>query len=394
MSLVSRHYLDHASVSPLRPEARDAMLPWLGGGGSGAEHLGAADPGRVHTEGRMARAALEDARDAVATLFGARSREVIFTSGGTEAANTAVWMATTGAPPGSAVVCAAVEHSSVRDACARARRVICPAVDRLGRVTLDAVQAAVETAVAGGGAVALVNLQWANHEVATIQPLAEVVGWCREHGLLTHVDACAAAGHLPIDFGALGADLLSVSAPKMGGPRGMGALIIRRGLRLPPLMVGGEQERARRAGLENVPAAVGFGAVAQVLLAGGGGRLHAEIAAARRQTEELARWAQVIPDVEAYGDQDNRLPHILCLGIGGVEAEGVLLGLDQAGIAAHSGSACSSESLEPSPVLEAMGVAAEHSLRLSVGWSTTDADVEAAGQALPAVIARLRALAG
>jgi cysteine desulfurase len=235
---------------------------------------------------------------------------------------------------------------------------------------------------------ALVNLQWGNHEVATLQPVAEVVAECRERGVLVHVDAAQAVGHEPVSFADLGADLLSVSAHKFGGPQGVGALVVRRGLRLRPLLVGGEQERARRAGMENVAGIAGFGAAAAVLSEAG--RLEAESSAARAQTahalENLP--AAVVP----YGDTDVRLPHIVCLGVEGVEAEAVLLGLDQAGVAAHSGSACSSESLEPSPVLEAMGVDAERSLRVSVGWSTTDDDVDAFVTALPQVVERLRAL--
>jgi cysteine desulfurase len=193
---------------------------------------------------------------------------------------------------------------------------------------------------------------------------------------------------VPVDFVGLGADLLSVSAHKFGGPQGVGALLVRRGLRIRPLLVGGEQERARRAGMENVAAIAGFGAVAGALA--DGRRLDAEAAASRSQT---GRVLDVLPDgVVAYGDTDARLPHIACLGVEGVEAEAVLLGLDQAGIAAHSGSACSSESLEPSPVLEAMGVDAERSLRVSVGWSTTGEDVEAFVEALPGVVAHLRTL--
>ncbi len=192
-------------------------------------------------------------------------------------------------------------------------------------------------------------------------------------------------------FDELGADLLSVSAHKLGGPKGAGALLVRRGVRLPPFLVGGEQERARRSGLEDVPAWVGFGAAAEEL-AGGGRAAEAEVAA--RQTARLRDAALAISGVRAFGPAapGDRLPHLLCLGVDGVEAEAVLLGLDQAGIAVHSGSACSSESLEPSPVLAAMGVDADHSLRLSVGWSTTDDDIERAAAALPGVIDRLRAL--
>jgi cysteine desulfurase len=240
--------------------------------------------------------------------------------------------------------------------------------------------------------VGLVHCQWANHEVGTIQPVAAVVDICHQRDVLVHVDAAAAAGHVPIAFDELGADLLSVSAHKLGGPRGIGALLVRRGWRVAPLLVGGAQERARRAGLENVAAAVGFGAAAAELLAGD--QLAREAAAAAAQIERMRASALAIDGVEAYGPTApaDRLPNLLCLGIAGVEAEAVLLGLDQAGVAAHSGSACSSELLEPSPVLAAMGVDAEQSLRLSVGWSTTDGEVDRARRALPDVIARLRAL--
>jgi cysteine desulfurase len=200
-----------------------------------------------------------------------------------------------------------------------------------------------------------------------------------------HVDAAQAVGHAPVHLQETGADLISVSAHKIGGPKGIGALLVRRGLRLEPFVVGGEQERARRGGIENVAGAVGF---ATALAA------EPRPEAERAQTERILDAATAISGVQAYGDRHERLPHIACIGVDGVEAEAVLLGLDQAGIAAHSGSACSSESLEPSPVLEAMGVEAERSLRISVGWSTTDDDVDALLDALPRVIDRLRQLGG
>jgi cysteine desulfurase len=362
---LTRHYLDHASTSPARPEVVEAMLPWLSG-------EKAADPGRVHTEGRMARVAIEDAREKVAALLGARPREVVFTSGATEAINAAVFGA------GGPVVCAPVEHSAVRDASAR-HKVVSIGVDGRARIDVSAVVEALDGA-------RLVHCQWGNHEVGTAQPVAEIVGACRERGVLVHVDAAAAAGHADIAFDDLGADLMSVSAHKFGGPKGAGALLVRRGLRIEPLLVGGEQERARRAGMENVPAIVGFGAAAE----------HADVAseaaAALALTGRALLGALAVDGVTAYGDTIDRLPHLICVGVEGVEAEAVLLGLDQAGIAAHSGSACSSESLEPSPVLEAMGVDAERSLRVSVGWSTTDADIDAFVTAFPAVVERLRAL--
>lgn len=371
---MGRHYLDHASTSPARPEVVEAVLPWLG--------AAAGDPGRVHTEGRMARVAVEQAREQVAALVGARPREVVFTSGATEAANAVAW-----GVRGQRVACARVEHSAVRDAAARhASEVVDLPVDGRGRIEVAALEAALDAALDdGGGPVRLVHCQWGNHEVGTLQPVAEVVALCRERGVLVHVDAAQAVGHVPVDFRALGADLLSVSAHKFGGPAGVGALVVRRGLRLDPFLVGGEQERARRAGLENVPAIVGFGTAAALGVQPDG----------RAFTERLAAAALAVPGVVRYGDPSpgGSLPHIACFGVQGVEAEAVLLGLDQAGIAAHSGSACSSESLEPSPVLAAMGVDAERSLRLSVGWSTTEADVDAFAEAFPAVVARLRALA-
>ena len=369
---MTRAYLDHASVSPLRPVARAALLEWLDITG---------DPGRVHTEGRMVRAALEEAREQVASLFGARPREVVFTSGATEAINAACFGAARRTPAG-AFVAAAVEHSAVRDASSRSGEVRVPAVDGLGRIDVDAVRAATT------GEVALVHCQWANHEVGTAQPVEAVVELAHAAGALVHVDAAAAAGHEPILFGESGIDLMSVSAPKLGGPVGAGALLVRRGLRLDPLLVGGDQERARRAGLENVAAAIGFGAACAEIA----GLLDTENAIARRQTEALLTEAIAVDDVVAYGDPVERVPHIVCVGVEGVESEAVLLGLDQAGIAAHSGSACSSEALEPSPVLEAMGVDAQRSLRLSVGWSTTLDDINAFTAAFSGVVAKLRAL--
>ncbi|MFP5319044.1 MAG: cysteine desulfurase family protein [Acidimicrobiia bacterium] len=368
---MSRHYLDHASTSPARPEVVEAMLPWLAAAG---------DPGRVHTEGHQARAAVEHARQQVAALLGARAREVVFTSGATEAIATAAWGVTERGPH---QVLTAVEHSAVRDSARRLDATVV-GVDRVGRVDPAEVAAAVRL-----GETAAVHVQWGNHEVGTLQPVADVVAACRERGALVHVDAAAAAGHVHIDFGALGADLLSVSAHKLGGPQGVGALLVRRGLRLRPLLVGGEQERGRRAGMENVAGIVGFGAAAEsaaAALAGG------EADRCRALTGAALTAATTLDGVVAYGDPVDRLPHLVCLGVAGVEAEAVVLGLDQAGVAVHSGSACSSESLEPSSVLQAMGVEAERSLRVSVGWSTSEADVDAFAAAFAAVVSRLRNL--
>jgi cysteine desulfurase len=371
--MLERVYLDHASTSPLRPEARAALVEQL-------ERAG--DPGRIHAEGLTARVAVEEARHHVAELVGARPREVVFTSGATEAIAAACWGA---AARGAHQVVSAVEHSAVRLAAERHGEVTRVPVDRQGRVGVDDVLAAVRPETA------LVHVQWGNHEVGTVQPVAAVVAACRERGVLVHVDAAQTAGHVDVDFRALGADLLSISAHKFGGPTGVGALLVRQGLRLPPLLVGGDQERARRAGLENVAAIAGLGALCGALA---GGTVVADGAEQRRLTQRILDGvADGTLGLVVYGDPDDRVPHIVCLGVEGVEPQAVLLGLDRAGIAAHSGSACSSEALEPSPVLEAMGVDAHHSLRLSVGWSTTDADIDRVLAALPAVLADLRALA-
>jgi cysteine desulfurase len=378
---LSRAYLDHASSSPLRPDALEAMLPFL------RDHH--ADPGRLHSEGRVTRVALEDARERVAEFFGARPREVVFTSSGTEAVNTAVWGALArgadarGAGDADHVVTTAVEHSCARDAIARSTAdVTVVGVDRSGRFDAAEVLASVRPDTR------LVTIQLANHEVGTLQPAVEVCAAARELDVVVHVDACAGAGHVPIDFRALDADLCSVTAHKLGGPKGAGALLVRRGLRFPPFLVGGAQERARRAGIENVPAWVGFGAACAAL------DLASEAAAQRALITVAAGVIDRVPGVERFGAEsaEASLPHLLCFGVHGVEAEPILLALDQHGVAAHSGSSCSSETLEPSPVLAAMGVDADHSLRISVGWSSTPADVERFVEVFPGIVERLRGL--
>jgi cysteine desulfurase len=372
---VTRAYLDHASSSPLRPVALDAMLPYL------RQHH--ADPGRVHHEGHVTRVAIEEAREHVAALFGARPREVVFTSSGTESVNTAVFgaLARRASDGAGHVVTTAVEHSAVLESVRRAASDVTEVgVDGLGRYDADEVVAALRDDTA------LVSIQLANHEVGTLQPAAAVVAAARERGITTHVDACVAAGHVAVDFRALGADLCSVEAHTFGGPKGAAALLVRRGLRFPPLLLGGAQERARRGGIEDVPTIVGFGAVAAVV------DIEAEAAHAGALTGRLARGALTVDGVTRLGDPHDCLPHLVCLGIEGVEAEPILLGLDRRGVAVHSGSSCSSEALEPSPVLAAMGVDADRSLRASVGWSSADDDVDAFLAAFPEVVAGLRQL--
>jgi cysteine desulfurase len=343
-----------------------------------AEH-GLGDPARVHTEGQTTRALVEEARATVAARFGCRPRSVIFTSGATEAIAAAVWGAVERAD--GHVVASAVEHSAVRLASAAfGRSLTTVGCDGVGRIDVDELMAA-----ARPGATALVHIQWGNHEVATVQPVVDAVAAAHAAGVLVHVDAAAAVASVDIAFDDLGADLMSISAHKMGGPPGVGALLVRRGLRVRPMIVGGDQERARRAGFENWLGIVGWAAAASE----------------PPESPRLAALSQRVVDairpldgVQLYGDRDpaGRLPHIVCLGVDGIEPQAVLLGLDQAGIAVHSGSACASEDLLPSPVLGAMGVDAHRSLRVSVGWNSTETDVDAFLDALPVVIARLRRL--
>jgi cysteine desulfurase len=380
---VTRTYLDHASTTPPRPEALAALLEWM--------TLPAADPGRLHEEGRVVRDALEEARRHVATLLRVTPREVVFTSGATEAINAAVWGATR-RRPGAPVLFAEVEHSAVRDASARLAPSEIMTVDASARIDTDVLAARLRDTERPQPS--LVHCQWANHEVGTLQPVRDVVRLCQDAGVPVHVDAAAACGHVPLDLDALEADLVSISAHKIGGVPGAGALIIRRGSRFEPFIVGGEQERARRAGLEAMPALIAFGAAATALGADDQRLLLEEARRARTHIAALSKAAVSVAGVETVGAEreEDRLPSLLCLGVPGVEAEPVLIGLDRSGVAVHSGSACSSESIEPSPVLEAMGVDASHSLRVSVGWTTTDDDVTAFGTAFAEVVAGLRAL--
>lgn len=330
---------------------------------------------------------IEQAREAVAAFVGARPSEVIFTSSGTEAVNLASRIAITDTP--SISVLARVEHSAVRSSALRAGRVVELGVDATGRIDLDQLESLIKDA-GDGHPPRLVHCQMANHEVGTIQPVLEVTKLCREAGVMTHVDACTGAGMIPFSFASLGADMVSISSHKIGGPPGVGALVVRRALRIPPLILGGDQERARRAGMENALGIIGFAGAARELCTPG--RIETESTAARRYSDQLRSSALQVDGVTLYGNPVERAPHIVCIGVSGIEAEGILFGLDRAGIAVHTGSACSSESFEPSPVLQAMGVDASHSLRLSVGWSTTDEDVEAFEATFPQVVASLRAL--
>lgn len=374
-----RHYLDTASTSPLRAIARAAMQQSL--------DLPAADPGRMHNEGLTVRHQLELARDSVAGFLGARSREVIFTSSATEAITMAIWGQTEQSP--GSVIFSAAEHSAVRLTAERTAHRMVP-IDRAGRADPQAFAEAIDAERSAGRDVSLVACQLGNHEVGSMHDIAAVSRLCAERSVALLVDGAQAFGRVEFDFKSSGASFAAVSGHKLGGPAGSGALLVKRGLRVEPLFVGGAQERARRAGLENTVAAVGLGAACADLA----DVWSTEATQARVATDRLRAMFENIDGVEVFGpdDPEQRLPHLVCVGLTDVEPQAIVIALDQAGIAAHSGSACASEDFEPSPVLQAMGVPADHSLRISVGWHTTTADIDAACAAIPAAIASLRAL--
>jgi cysteine desulfurase len=314
-----------------------------------------------------------------------RSSEVVFTASATEAIATVVRGSLATAGPDAEVIGTAVEHSAVRLSAGDVFRPI--AVDVGGLIDPAHLAHKLDS---GSAPVALVACQLGNHEMGAIQDVGAVASICAERGVRLLVDAAQAAPWHRIDFATLGATFLAISGPKLGAPPGTGALIVKRGARVPPFLVGGDQERGRRAGLENTPAIIGLAAACHQLSSS----LGAEIESARRLTDRLRRGLVELDTVSVFGpvEPSDRLPHLVCCGIGGIEPQAVLLGLDRAGIAAHSGSACASEGLEPSPVLAAMGVDADRSLRLSVHAGSADDDIDAVLAALPPILESLRSL--
>ncbi len=374
-------YLDHAASAPLRPEVLEQMLPHL----TGVQ----ANPSSPHAPGRRARSALDEAHERLAAAIGAEPRSLVFTGGGTEAINLAVkGAAWAGKAQGHRIVTTAVEHKAVLESCLllekygfEVRRL---PVDRYGQVDPDDLTAAL------GDKTVLVSLQWANNEVGTIQPLAELIERVRAGSrALIHVDAVQAAAWLPVDVGTVAADLITFAAHKVEGPKGTGALFIRRGTAILPQVHGGSQERYRRAGTENVAGAVGMAAAFE-LAASERGETTARVAA---QRDRLAQAVLSIDRVELTGHATERLPNSLSVIVRDTVGDDIVIGLDLEGIACSTGSACTSGSTEPSHVLSAMGyppAEARGSLRVSLGRTTSDADIEAMRVALPPIVARLR----
>jgi len=376
-------YLDHAATTPLREEVLEAMLPYL------TEHFGNASS--LHAEGRRARQGVDEARERIAAIIGAKPREIVFTSGGSEGDNLAIKGAAWAASArGRHIVTSSVEHKAVLNTCAVLERsgfeVTYLPVDRYGRVDPADVEAALTDRTV------LVSIMYANNEVGTIQPIAEIGAVCRRAGVLFHTDAVQAGGFLSLDVDRLGVDLLTLSAHKVYGPKGVGALFVRQGTALLPQVQGGSQERQRRAGTENVAGIVGFGRALDLVQ----GDLAARDAENARLAALRDRLLTAVRDLEAVvvtGHPFDRLPHNASWLIDGVEGGDLIAALDLGGVAASTGSACISGSSEPSHVLLAMGFDADRAhgaLRLSAGRSTTDAEIDQAVGVLRASVARLR----
>ena len=380
-----RVYFDYNATTPLSPEVLEALI------GTNRDDFGNASS--VHHFGQQAKAALDQARSALATLLNADPSEIVFTAGGTESDNFAIRGAADALEPTGRrhLVASAIEHEAVLNTLkALARRgwrtTLIP-LTASGIVDPERVRAAVTDETA------LVSVMHANNEIGTIQPIAEIAAIAHERGALMHTDAVQSAGKIPVDVRALGVDLLSLSAHKFNGPKGAGILWVKRGTRMQPILTGGKHERSRRAGTENVPAIAGMG-----------------VAAAQARTKMTAEGARVgalrdrleagilreVPGTQVNGSREHRVPNTTNVSFDRVEAETLLIALDLEGIAVSTGSACSSGTLEPSHVLRAMGLPAprtQSSLRFSLGLFSTEAEVDRVIAVLPQLVEKLRGLA-
>ena len=375
-------YLDHAATTPMRPEAIEAMAAQLGLVGNASS---------LHASGRAARRVVEESRERIAQALGSRPTEVVFTSGGTEADNLALkglWWSR----GRSRVLSTAVEHHAVLDPLAwlvehEGAEVTLLPVDGGCRLDLGAFDAA----LAGADDVSFASVMWANNETGVLQPLEEVVARAAAYGIPVHSDAVQAVGAVPVDFAASGLDALTLTGHKIGGPYGVGALLVRRELELTPLLHGGGQERDVRSGTIDVPAIAGFATAVEL--------------AVKEQAEHHARLAQLrdalvegvlatVPDAQVHGDRAHQLPGHANLGFPGCEGDSLLMLLDAQGVECSTGSACNAGVPQPSHVLLAMGCADEEargSLRFSLGHTSTTADVEALVAAIGPAVERARA---
>ena len=379
---MKRIYMDHAATTAVRPEVLEAMLPYF------STEFG--NPSSVYSWGRSARKALDSARDQVAALLGASASEIVFTSGGSEGANLAIkGVAWADQNRGNHIITSAIEHHAVLDTVlwleTQGFEVTILPVDEYGLVSPSQVEQALRPDTI------LVSIMHANNEVGTIQPISEIGAIVRRHGARFHTDAVQTAGVLELNVDALNVDLLSISAHKFYGPKGVGALYVRKGVRLSPLIHGGGQEKRRRAGTENTAGIVGLAKAFELAQ-------RDRIAENQRLTalrDRLIEGLVKIPHTRVNGSLEQRLPNNVNVCFEYIEGESMLLNLDLRGIAASSGSACTSGSLDPSHVLLAMGLSheiAHGSLRLTLGRENTEADVDFVLQEIPGIVERLRAM--
>lgn len=373
-------YFDNNATTKTIPEVVEAMLPFF------TEYYGNASS--IHSFGGSNKKHIDNARRQLASLINADSTEIIFTSGGTEADSTAIYSALKSYPAKKHIITSAVEHPAIlevfKNLSAEGYKVDFVPVDEFGRFDMDFFKKVISENTA------LVSVMWANSETGTIFPMEEISKVCHEHGALFHTDGVQALGKIEIDVKKIGADMVSFSAHKIHGPKGVGALYLKKGIRFFPFMVGGHQEKARRAGTENVPGIVGFGKAAE--LAKEGLQVYKEQVGALRDDLEKGLVSS-IEDAKINGDVENRLPNTTNISFGYVEGESILMLLDEHGICASSGSACTSGSLEPSHVLRAMGVSFQFShgsIRFTLSKFNTKEEVQKILEVVPPIIKRLR----
>ena len=380
---MKRVYLDYAATTPVHPDVTKAMLPYL------TDAFG--NPSSLYSYGQEAKGAIEEARAKVADLIGAQDEEIVFTSGGTEADNFAIkGVAFANESKGNHIITSSIEHHAVIETCKflekRNFSVTYLPVDEYGLVDPSGVKRAITDKTI------LISVMHANNEVGTIEPIAEIGKVAKEAGIYFHTDAAQTVGHIPVDVNELGVDLLSISAHKLYGPKGIGALYIKKGTKLIPFMHGGGQERRRRASTENVPGIVGLGTAAELARQG----VSQEAQHLTRLRNQLIKGLlERIDHIRLNGHPLKRLPNNINVSVDFVEGESMLLNLDLESICASTGSACSSSSLEPSHVLLAMGLSHEQahgSLRFTLGKWTTEEEIGQVLEVLPRIVAKLRAM--